>query len=67
MILQVTYLGATDEDILTCFWVYVLFLDLDFQNFGRVEYEFGNVGDVSGYISALAAMDGMKDGKWEVQ
>lgn len=67
MILQVTYLGATDENILTRFWIDVFFLDLDFQNFRGMEDEFGNVGDVSGYTLALATMNGMEYGKWEVQ
>jgi hypothetical protein len=54
VILEITDLGTTDKDVLSGSGVDVFFSDLNFEDFGRVEDELGDVGDVSGWQSADA-------------
>lgn len=57
MVLEVTDLRAADEDVLSCSRGDVFLLDLNFEDFGRMEDNFGNVGNVSGWASAFAHLD----------
>jgi hypothetical protein len=54
VILEITDLGTTDKDVFTGSGVDVFFFDLDFEDFGGMEDELGDVRDVSGWKSAYA-------------